>query len=225
MTLHEHRGRFEQRLIPFVEWCARRGIDPNTLTIVSLILTFGSAGAFYLSSAEALWWLVVGSVLLAIGATLDSADGLLARITDQTSALGDYLDHAFDRFADVVLLIALAFSPWVPLWIGLLAVTGTLLTSYMGTQAQAVGVGRDYGGLLGRADRIFLLTWAPVFQVGLEIADLSIPCGMGLPGGVTVPCGLNLLYLALAWIALAGNITAVQRFWGAYQDLAADGEG
>ncbi len=31
------------------------------------------------------------------------------------------------------------------------------MSSYLGTQAQAVGVGRYYGGLLGRADRLVLI--------------------------------------------------------------------
>ncbi len=37
--------------------------------------------------------------------------------------------------------------------IGVFALTGVLMASYLGTQAQAVGVGRYYGGLLGRSDR------------------------------------------------------------------------
>jgi len=34
----------------------------------------------------------------------------------------------------------------------------------MGTQAQAVGAGRVYSGLLGRADRLVLLMAVPVIQ-------------------------------------------------------------
>ena len=41
----------------------------------------------------------------------------------------------------------------VPWQIGVFALTGVLMSSYLGTQAQAVGVGRYYGGILGRADR------------------------------------------------------------------------
>ena len=34
----------------------------------------------------------------------------------------------------------------------------------MGTQAQAVGAGREYAGLLGRADRLVVLAIVPVIQ-------------------------------------------------------------
>ena len=38
-----------------------------------------------------------------------------------------------------------------------IAVIGVLLASYMGTQAQALGLGREYRGILGRADRIAVI--------------------------------------------------------------------
>src|SRR2546430_14514327 len=60
--------------------------------------------------------------------------------------------------------------------VGMLALLGVLLTSYMGTQAQAVGQGRAYGGILGRADRLVLL-----FLGGL-IQWLGPPSG-GVPRG------------------------------------------
>lgn len=207
--------------MPFVEWCARRGIDPNAITVVSLVITTGAAVAFYLSSPVQPWLLLVGAALLGIGATLDSADGLLARTTDQATALGDYLDHAFDRFADALLLLGFSFSAWIPVELGLLAVVGTLLTSYMGTQAQAVGVGRDYGGIAGRADRLMLLTWVPILQFGMDALGYSLPTELA---GIPLPADLSLIWLAFAWIAFAGNITALQRFWGAYNALAEDGK-
>ncbi len=213
MTLHDQRGRFERRLTPLVDWCAKRDVDPNKLTVLGLVVTAAAAVGYYLSSPEQAWLLIVGSALLTIGATLDSVDGLLARATDQATALGDYLDHAFDRFADVLVLLGLTFSPWVPLEVGLFALVGTLLTSYMGTQAQAVGVGRDYGGLLGRADRLFLLTVAPALEPVLQWTRLELPWELNLP------------LLALAWIAIAGNITALQRFWASFRDLSADRKG
>ncbi|MDX1611578.1 MAG: CDP-alcohol phosphatidyltransferase family protein [Candidatus Thermoplasmatota archaeon] len=207
MTLHEQRSRFEKLVAPFAEWCALRGITPNQLTFFSLGLSLAAAILLYISSPARAWALLAGALVLALSAFLDSADGVLARRTRKASKLGDFLDHAFDRFADVLILLALAFSPWVRLEIGLLAIVGTLLTSYMGTQAQAVGVGRDYGGIMGRADRMTLLIAAPVAQALLVLF------------GQQVPWGTNLLELVVAWIAIAGNITALQRFWGAYQEL------
>jgi len=88
--------------------------------------------------------------------------------------------------------------------LGFAAVTGVLMTSYMGTQIQAVGIGRGYGGLLGRADRLALMG-----IVGVVAAVYSAP----------IVAGLNVVGLLLALFAAVGHLTAVQRFLGAWSDL------
>ena len=49
--------------------------------------------------------------------------------------------------------------------IGFGAIIGVLMLSYMGTQAQAVGAGREYAGLLGRADRLIVLMLVPILSL------------------------------------------------------------
>ena len=211
MTLHEHRSRSDHLVEPIARWCAKRGIGPNTVSVVGLVVTLAAAVLLLVSTPD-LWWLLpLGSAVLLAGTLLDMADGVLARMTDQATALGDYLDHSFDRFADVLLLAALAFSVWVPVEVGLVAIVGTLLTSYMGTQAQAVGVGRNYGGILGRADRMAILTIAPL----VEAARVLV--------GYTLPWDVTVLTLALGWIGFAGLVTTVQRFAGALRELGRGG--
>jgi archaetidylinositol phosphate synthase len=70
------------------------------------------------------------------------------------------------------------------------------MASYLGTQAQAVGVGRYYGGLLGRADRLVM-----IMVVG--IIDLLVPLSFW---------GLSLLGWMLVLFGVFGHITAFQRF-------------
>jgi len=79
-----------------------------------------------------------------------------------------------------------------------LALTGVLMASYLGggTQAQAVGVGRVYGGLLGRADRLVLIMVTRIIDL---IAPMSF-YGLGWFGWLLVLFGIF------------GHITAFQRF-------------
>ncbi|MEZ5334925.1 MAG: hypothetical protein R2741_06675 [Methanolobus sp.] len=46
--------------------------------------------------------------------------------------------------------------------IGTAAIVGVLLVSYLGTQAQALHLGRYYGGIIGRADRLVLIMLSSV---------------------------------------------------------------
>jgi len=99
------------------------------------------------------------------------------------------------------------------LGVGTLALLGVLLTSYMGTQAQAVGQGRAYGGVLGRADRLVLLFLGGLIQ--LIVAP---------SGGVTLGVGV-LTFGPMEWFmvlfAVLGNATAVQRAVGIWRGFTA----
>jgi archaetidylinositol phosphate synthase len=115
---------------------------------------------------------------------------------------GDLLDHVLDRYADIVVVAGLAAGIGAP-WLGFAAVTGVVMTSYLGTQAQAVGLERVYGGLVGRADRLAI--------IGV-VAVLAYPLG-GVYGGVSVIGWL------LVFLAVVGHLTALQRFGHAWRAL------
>jgi archaetidylinositol phosphate synthase len=112
------------------------------------------------------------------------------------SLRGDFLDHAVDRYADIFIITGIFAGGLVPWQIGVFALTGVLMASYLGTQAQAVGVGRYYGGLLGRADRLVL-----ILVVG--VIGLLIPMNI---------YGLTWLGWLLVLFGIFGHITAFQRF-------------
>src|SRR5438046_10076189 len=89
------------------------------------------------------------------------------------------------------------------LGVGTLALLGVLLTSYMGTQAQAVGQGRVYGGVLGRADRLVLLF------VGCLIQWIVAPSGGVAAGAGGLAFGPVEGFMVR--FALLGHATAAQR--------------
>jgi phosphatidylglycerophosphate synthase len=70
--------------------CAQLGISPNTVTTASLVLVLLAMWAFW--HGQYGWGLVA-----AWGMTfLDTVDGKLARVTLQSSPIGDYYDHSID---------------------------------------------------------------------------------------------------------------------------------
>ena len=151
------RERWTKAINPMV--LRMEKVDPNYLTWTSLFLALGSfflvAGAD-LDNRGALA-IVVTVLLILIAAVLDGLDGALARHQGTDSSYGDFLDHTIDRVVDVGLLIAIGANT---VFVdnpssGYLAALLTLFGSYMGTQAQSVGLGRIYGGF-SRADRMVL---------------------------------------------------------------------
>jgi archaetidylinositol phosphate synthase len=183
-----------------------KNVNPDVLSWISLIFALIAGLFFYFSSPdlEIVNFFLYGAVFFVfLNGLFDAIDGKVAKLVHKISKRGDFLDHALDRYADVLIVGGLALSPWCRYpAIGLLAIVGMLLTSYMGTQAQAVGYKREYSGLLGRADRLALLMIAPIIQhILLYYSNFELPFG------------LFLIEWVLIYFAVVGNITAIQRFY------------
>jgi archaetidylinositol phosphate synthase len=205
MTLDRFRPIADRALTPFVDASKRLGLTPDGISVIAFGFAVAAGGAFFAAGvgvASRVWFLAAAFFVFANG-WLDLVDGALARSLGMDSEGGDLLDHVLDRYADVIIIAGLAAGADAYA-LGLLAVTGVLLTSYLGTQIQAVGLGREYGGLLGRADRLAL-----VGVVGVV--------AFAVPGPLAF--GYSAVELLLALFAVVGHITAIQRFWGAWSDL------
>jgi len=215
MVLDNYRTTLDWWLVPLAK--ALRNVNPDVFTWLSLVAAVAGGVAFWRSdpSAVGLQLLLAAWACVLLNSVLDLLDGKVAKLTGKATPRGDYLDHAIDRFSDTLFLLGIAFSGWARLEVGVLALTGTLLTSYMGTQAQAVGLKRNYSGLLGRADRMVLMLIIPV-------ADwLWVRQGYGAPWE---SIGFqSLLEVMLAYFALMGLLTTAQRFIGGLRGFGADG--
>lgn len=199
MTTEDRKERFGEAMQPLVKAVDRLGLTPNQVSLSAFAFAVAAAAAFYLGSTAGY---LAGVALMVVSGVLDVVDGELARYNDVSSARGDMLDHTLDRFSDVALIAGVAggLEAWT---LGTFAVAGALLTSYMGTQAQAVGAGRDYGGLMGRGDRFAVL----------------VAAGLVHPFAPVVS-GYTLLEGVLALFAVVGTLTAVQRFWASWNALS-----
>jgi archaetidylinositol phosphate synthase len=190
MTLDQYRSHEKVYFDPLVAIAIRCRLTPNFFTIAALVAS-AAAGILFFLRLE-LWAILA----VALNAFCDSMDGAVAREMKCQSKRGDFLDHAVDRYADIFIITGIFASGMVPWQIGVLALTGVLMASYLGTQAQAVGVGRYYGGLLGRADRLVL-----IMLVG--IIDLIAPMTF---------YWLSWFGWLLLFFGIFGHITAFQRF-------------
>ncbi|NLU45872.1 MAG: CDP-alcohol phosphatidyltransferase family protein [Euryarchaeota archaeon] len=200
MVLDSKRGAVDFAITPVAERLI--GVNPNMISWAGLITAFVAGLLMFLSPVYN-WLLLVGAMVVLFSGYLDALDGKVAKLAGKASDKGDYLDHVFDRYADVFMIGGVAVSAWCNPYLGMLALVGVLLTSYMGTQAQAIGAPRLYAGLLGRADRVVLSTLFPIIQLVMVLAGypfLAI-------GSVT----LSWMEVMMIYFAVVGNATAVQR--------------
>ncbi len=201
MVLDSYRSTADKFLIPLSKPFMK--INPNRISLFSLIFAGLTGLLFYLGGVL----ILVSFVTLVLSALFDAIDGKVARMRNLSSKRGDLMDHVLDRYSDILIMLGFIFSVHAQVWIGLLAVIGVLLTSYLGVQSQALGLKRNYSGILGRADRL-------VFMLVFILLQFFIAYHSVLYGVLITP--INIL---LIWFAIAGNVTAVMRFRDTYSAL------
>ncbi len=200
MTLDKLRPVADRAIEPNVRVFDRLGATPDHVSLVA----FGCAclaGAWFVVGTPIAY--VLGAAFVFANGWFDLVDGALAREQAVASTQGDLLDHVLDRYADIVIVVGLA-AGIEAYGLGLLAITGVLMTSYLGTQAIAVGFDRVYGGLVGRADRL-----AIIGVVGVVMAIYPHSIGP-----------LTIVGWVLVFLGIVGHLTAFQRFWLAFRGLS-----
>jgi len=200
MVLDAHRGLADRYLLPIANRMI--DVDPDLLTWMAFGFAILAGVAFYFGGVL---FLLAAMFCVFFNALFDALDGRIAKLAGKASARGDFLDHVLDRYADIFMLGGIAFGGrYCEPWIGVLAILGVLLASYMGTQSQAVGVGRDYGGLLGRADRLVIIVVAAFLQMIFILGSLNI----------------RIIEWAMILFAVLGNFTAIQRGVSTWRKLS-----
>ena len=204
MVLDDYRSTADRILVPI----ARKfiNVNPDHISAIAIALAFLAGVLFYLSSDWS-WLLLVASIVILISSLMDALDGKVAKLTGKANLRGDFLDHVLDRYADIFMILGITLSGYCHWFLGILGLTGVLMTSYLGTQTMAVGIERNYGGILGRADRLVMLIFVPLVMWILidfwAITDLFTVPYLDVP--------VTLFDIMLIWFAIAGHYTAIQR--------------
>lgn len=90
---------------------------PNSLTIVRIVLI----PAYIASIIYGQYRYALALFLLA--ALTDALDGLIARMTNQKTALGTFLDPLADKFLLVSSFILFAIFGWIPKWLAITVIS------------------------------------------------------------------------------------------------------
>jgi CDP-diacylglycerol--glycerol-3-phosphate 3-phosphatidyltransferase len=186
---------------------SRTGVSPDTLTLISLVVSAASLPLAAFGRLPA-----AGAALLC-GAAFDAFDGIVARERGLASDAGEVLDAVVDRYADAAPLLGLAIfyrSSLAALLLVLTALLGSMLVSYVRAKSEAMSLSLP-GGLMRRHERIAYLT------AGLLLGPLLSLAAVELPAPLTL--------LSVAVVAVVSNIAAVSLTRAARRALVELGRG
>ncbi len=168
------KEKIQQMLASEAKLAHSIGLTPNMISLIGLVLAFLAALSY------AVWQnrsfnLLLAAVLLLLSGFCDALDGVVARLYEQTTAFGGFLDSLFDRYADAIVFAGVIVGGLCDTLWGLIAMIGALLVSYIRARAEAAGTKMESVGIAERAERMIVLAtvtiaaifWLPALNIGI----------------------------------------------------------
>ena len=158
---------FRWYLNPIATFLNRLGIRPNTVTIFGLMGTIGCA--VLITFGHMTW---AGILLLVMG-PVDAMDGVLARLRNEASDWGAFVDAVTDRYSELFLFLGflifyLLQANVTGIILAYLAAAGSVLVSYVKARADASKLDANVG-LLTRVERYIVLIPGLIFNLPLPV--------------------------------------------------------
>jgi archaetidylinositol phosphate synthase len=173
-------------------------LTPNRISAMGIILAFLSAVAYAEWQSNTLY-LLLATFLLLLSGFSDALDGVVARLFQETTAFGGFLDSLLDRYADAAVYTGIIIGGLCDVLWGLIAIAGSLLVSYSRARAEAAGVKMESIGIAERAERIIILALASI------IAYFWQP--------------RQVMNVGIILLAILSNLTVLQRSLHVYKRL------
>jgi phosphatidylglycerophosphate synthase len=139
-----------------VHVCVRCGIHPDVISCLSMVAAAAAAICFW-QSGNRPWLLVLGPAFCYVRLWCNMLDGMVALASRKASLRGEILNDLPDRISDVLIFAGVAHSGLNALISGYWAAIFAVLTAYVGLFGQAVGVQREFSGLMSKPWRMVTL--------------------------------------------------------------------
>lgn len=139
-----------------VRLCVRWNIHPNYVSYASIAAS-SAAGVCFWRASELPALLILGVGFCYVRLWLNMLDGMVALASGKASRIGEIVNELPDRVSDVVIFVGVAHSGLCHMLGGYWAAIFALLVAYVGILGQAVGVQREFSGLMTKPWRMVAL--------------------------------------------------------------------
>lgn len=178
----------------------KMGLTPNIISGLGIILAFASAWAYTQWQIDKIY-LLLATVLLLLSGFCDALDGVLARLYQNATAFGGFLDSLLDRYADAIVYAGIILGELCNVFWGLMALVGSLLVSYSRARAEAAGIKMETVGFAERAERMLILAVTSITAFVWQSETKT------------------LMDIGIVLLAILSNLTVLQRTLHVYAKL------
>ena len=157
-------------------FCVHYGIHPDAISYLSILAAIVAAICFW-KSGQIRWLLIVAPLFSFLRLWFNMLDGMIAVAANKASRRGEILNDLPDRISDIVIFVGVAHSglmnPFIGYWTAIFAV----LTAYVGLFGQALGVQREFGGIMSKPWRMVTLSigaWITFFSDTISFERFTV---------------------------------------------------
>jgi archaetidylinositol phosphate synthase len=177
--LNNLRDALEPSLTKLGKSFASAGLSANFWTGLGLAVSIIAAIAYSSGTFINVDWTpwsfvsVMGGILILFSGFCDIIDGSIARVTNQTTKKGAFLDSSFDKIAEIVLFAGIAYGKLADPLLCLIGLGMSLLVSYTRARAESLGAKLKGVGIGERAERMLIIAIIGMIPVR-EAMDCAI---------------------------------------------------
>ncbi|WP_436857804.1 CDP-alcohol phosphatidyltransferase family protein [Mammaliicoccus sciuri] len=156
ISIYEIKPKFQQLLMPIVDWMRKNGMTPNQVTILALVLSIVT-GIILSIFHENKWIYILMPIVMFVRMALNAIDGVMAKKYQMKSHLGFLLNELGDVISDLFLFIPFVFIA-EDYGIGImLFISLSIISEMAGVTVRVIGSSRRYDGPMGKSDRAFIV--------------------------------------------------------------------
>lgn len=163
-------GMFRKTAHAAVRVAVRAGIHPDVFSYASIVAGGIAAWLFWQSRTHPRY-IVLAVAFAMLRLWLNMFDGMVALAAGKASRKGEIVNDLPDRVSDVLIFIGVAHSGWCNAFYAYWVAIAAVIVAYVGLFGQAVGVKREFSGVMAKPWRIVALSIGALVTMFLVLAN------------------------------------------------------
>jgi archaetidylinositol phosphate synthase len=160
-------NRFKEKLIPITTLIGNNfgslGLSPTFWSMIGFTFAILSSIFFGLTNFLNQQGIefpsqIFASILLLISGFFDIVDGSVARVMKKSTTKGAFLDSNFDKVSEALIFIGIAIGGLSNPILAMIALSTSILVSYLRARAESLGIELKGVGIGERAERLLILS-------------------------------------------------------------------
>jgi archaetidylinositol phosphate synthase len=160
-------NRLREKLVPVTTLIGNNfgslGLSPTYWSMIAFAFAILSSIFFGLSNFLSEQGIVfpsqiIASIMLLISGFFDIVDGSVARVSKRATSKGAFLDSNFDKISEALIFIAIAIGGLSSPILAMIALSTSILVSYVRARAESLGIELKGVGIGERAERLLILS-------------------------------------------------------------------